>query len=449
MKSFTLSKTGEKLFFSSILFPVIDGVVNLVWFFHPNKRRLRKAVKKCINEKADPAKALKVFLAQVQHVPYYRKIIEQNVIDINSSDIYAEMDKFPILKREEIIANYDQIVNKEYKGVTHDIGSSGTTATSLVFPCPLERHTKLSAVWWRNRISLGIKFDSWMIWFGGNVVIPIEQNHGPYYKVNFFLKRVMFSAFHLTTDTISEYHSTLKKMPIKWIHGHAHNIVLLSTLITENHLEKLEHIKFITTGADSLFDWQRKLIQEAFPNAIIRQIYGLTEGVASICEDINGELIVDEDFAYTEFLPLDENNPELCRIVGTGFNNPAFPMIRYETGDLATVKTDENGVRHILQIDGRTVDSIKLPNGRRISSTSMTNFEYTQQVKEVQFYQEDLYNIYVRIVRRPGYDDEEEKKVIASIRERLPQEVKIHLEYVDKIERTKNGKIRYIISNVK
>lgn len=449
MKKFSLNKTGEHIFFSKFIFSLITACVDCVHFFHPAQRALRHATRQRINRSINPEKELRTFLEQIKDVPYYKDIIVNNDIDIKATDIYAEMSKFPLLTREEIISNYDNIINTDYKGKTKMVGSSGTTATSLVCPVPVERYTKLAATWQRSWMSLGIKFNSWMVWFGGKVIIPIERTHGPYYKVNLTMKRVMFSAFHLTAETIHEYHQSLKQMPIEWIHGHAHNIVLLATLITENKLEKLGHIKFITTGADSLFDWQRKLIQEAFPNAIIRQVYGLTEGVASICEDINGELKVDEDFAYTEFIPLDENNPDLCKIVGTGFNNPAFPMIRYETGDLATVKTDENGVRHILQIDGRTVDSIKLPNGRRISSTSMTNFEYTQQVKEVQFYQEDLYNIYVRIVRRPGYDEEEEKKVIASIRERLPQEVQIHLEYVDKIERTKNGKIRYIISNIK
>lgn len=449
MKKISLDKTGEHIFFSKFIFSLITACVDCVHFFHPAQRALKHATKQRINRSINPEKELRTFLEQIKDVPYYKDIIVNNDIDIKATDIYVEMKKFPLLTREEIITNYDNIVNKAYKGKTKKIGSSGTTATSLVCPVPVERYTKLAATWWRTWTSLGIKFNSWMVWFGGKVIIPIEQTHGPYYKVNLPMKRVMFSAFHLTPETIAEYHRSLKTMKLKWIHGHAHNIVLLSTLITENKLEKLTHVKFITTGADSLFDWQRNLILEAFPNAIVRQVYGLTEGVASICEDINGELKVDEDFAYTEFIPLDEANPELCRIVGTGFNNPAFPMIRYETGDLATVKTDENGVRHIIQIDGRTVDSIKLPNGRRISSTSMTNFEYTQQVKEVQFYQEDLYNIYVRIVRRPGYDKEEEKKVIASIRERIPQEVQIHLEYVDKIERTKNGKIRYIISNIK
>ena len=100
-------------------------------------------------------------------------------------------------------------------------------------------------------------------------------------------------------------------------------------------------------------------------------------------------------------------------------------------------------------IEKKHLDCIKLPDGRRISSTSMTNFEFTTKVKEVQFYQKDLYNIYVRLVRRDGYDQEEEQKVIKSVRERLPDDVNVHIEYVESVERTKTGKIRYILSDIK
>lgn len=448
MGGFILKKHQEKFFFNPVIFGIISFFTSLYQRYARSIRPLNKMIKLYCSHSFDPEKCLRNFLFEIKDVPYYKEIIDSRNIDINAVDIYSEIKKFPLLTREEIIQNKEKIVNKDYKGQTVTKGSSGTTATSLVFPCPIERDNRISAVWWRSKFDYGIKRGMWMGWFGGKVIIPIEQNHGPYYKVDLFSNTISFSAFHITPTSIKEYFDSLKRMRLKWIHGHAHNIVLLSSLISENHLGVINSVKYITTGADSLFPWQRKIIQEAFPNAMIRQIYGLTEGVASIIEDIDGELKVQDDYAYTEFIPLDESNPDLCRIIGTGFNNPAFPMIRYDTGDLATVTYDEKGNRHIQQIDGRTVDSIKLPNGRRISSTSMTNFEYTELVKEVQYYQKDLYNLYVRVVPRPGYDENEEQKVIDSIRLRLPQEVSIHIEYVDKIERTKNGKIRYIISEI-
>lgn len=423
--------------------------MNVYHFIRKRSRIFLKYYKRYGSYEQEQEPQLRHFLEVASRVPYYKQIIEQNKIDVNAKDIYTELQKMPLLNRETIISNKQIIINKEFKGKTTTKGSSGTTATALVFPCDAERSTKLETILWRNRKALGIRMQQWCFRFGGEVVVPINKKTGSYYKIEPTLERVSFSAFHLTKDTIKEYYDAMCNMRLTWIHGHAHNIVLLATLIIENGLDKIQFIKHITTGADSLFPWQRSIIQEAFPNAMIRQIYGLTEGVASMCEDISGELKINNDYAYVEFIPLNDNDPSLCQIVGTGFSNEAFPMIRYVTGDLATVHKDEDGVLHVVQIDGRTVDSIKLPDGRRISSTSMTNFEYTQEVKEVQFYQEDLYNIYVRIVKRPGYNEEEEKKVIASVRHRLPEEVNIFIEYVDKIERTKNGKIRYIISDIK
>lgn len=48
-------------------------------------------------------------------------------------------------------------------------------------------------------------------------------------------------------------------------------------------------------------------------------------------QDVHGRWKIDEDFAYVEFVPISEEDPTICRIVGTGFSNYAFPwfaMIR-------------------------------------------------------------------------------------------------------------------------
>ena len=416
-----------------------------------NKRRYNSEFFKCLDlferHKVDSKVELKKLLLAAQCTAYYQKIFSENNINIESDDLYAEIKKLPILDRETLVQNRDNIINKDYKGKTIMLGSSGTTAVALVFPCSIELERKQWAIWWRYRRALGLDFDVWCGWFGGKVVVPVKNKKSPFWRYNYPGKQVMFSAIHLNTDNIESYYNEIKKRGLQWLHGHAHNITYLASLIIEAGLPPLKCVKWVTTGSDSLFNWQRKIIKEAFCNSIVRQHYGLSEGVANISENKEGELIVDSDFGYVEFIPIDDSN--LCKIIATGFYNKAFPLIRYDTGDLATI-VQENGHYRIEQIDGRTVDCIKLPNGRRLSSTAMTyNFEFTTKVKELQFYQPDIHNIYVRIVKRIDYDLEQEKMVIRGLRERIPQEVNIHIEYVDKVERTKSGKIRYIISDIK
>lgn len=431
----------------------IDKVVYFIYNLMPRQRKLKREIKRYSEGYYNPKECMYNFLEQIKDVPFYKRIIEKEEIDIKADNIFEEVKKFPILEREDIIKNYDLLVNDSYRGKTIKIGSSGTTATSLVLPYSIDKSLKQSAVWWRYWNNLGIKYGTWMAHFGNKVVVPIEQKHGPYYNIDVLHRTFKFSSFHLTIDSITDYYNNLNICRPTWIHGHAHNIVLFSTLILEKKLQQINYVLHITTGADSLFDWQRSIISEAFPNAIIRQHYGMTEAVTNISENLDGILKVDDDFGYAEFIPFDDDNNEsntcLCKIIGTGFSTLPFPLLRYDTGDLATICTNDDGEKIIKQIDGRTIDSIKLPNGRRISSTSMTNFEYTTKVKEVQFYQKDLYNIYIRIVKREGYGQCDEDEVIRCTRERLPNDVKLHIEYIDKVERTKNGKIRFILSDVK
>ncbi len=396
-----------------------------------------------------PEVCLRSFLNEIKDVPYYKSLYLKYGVDLQSNNIYGELLKLPILTRSDVVEHHDEILNPNYKGQTIECGSSGTTATALVFPCSVERENKQWAVWWRYRRWHGIDFDTWCGWFGGKVVVPINRKKEPYWRINKPGKQVMFSAFHMTPDTIIHYYNEIKRRNLTWLHGHAHNTTFLASLIIEKGLEPVSCVKVITTGADSLFDWQRKIMKQAFPCASVFQHYGLTEGVANISENEQGELVSDEDFGHVEFIPVNMDNPALCRIVATGYNNQPFPLVRYDTGDLATVTYNDDGKPIIHQIDGRTTECIKLPDGRRISSTSMTNFEFTTKVKEVQFYQKDLYNIYVRIVKRNDYDAQEEQKVLACVSERLPLEVKVHIEYVDSIEKTKSGKIKYIVSDLK
>ena len=58
------------------------------------------------------------------------------------------------------------------------------------------------------------------------------------------------------------------------------------------------------------------------------------------------------------------------KIVATNFNNPAFPLIRYDTGDLARI-TYENGEVFAEEILGRSEDYVMLPNGNRFEPMNL------------------------------------------------------------------------------
>jgi phenylacetate-CoA ligase len=413
-------------------------------YSHNFYRELEKFEKRMYN----PADCLKRFLSNVANTPFYKSAFKEYQVNINSSAIYDELSKLPIITKETVKENIQQFYNPGFKGKSITVKTSGTTGGGLVFPYSVAMENKQWAVWWRYRRWHGIDFDMWCGWFGGRSIIPVKNQSPPYWRINIPGKQIMFSAYHLNDATVTDYYNEIVKRQLKWLHGYPSQVSLLASLIKDNNLQPIDGITHITFGAENLLDYQKRIIQEIFPRAELWQHYGLSEGVANISEDSNGNFIVDDDFCYVEFIPVSTENKNLCKIVGTGFCNEAFPLIRYDTGDIAEVDYLPNGNIKIISIDGRKEDFIVLPNGVKLGRLDHI-FKGLTSVKEAQIHQKDLYHIDFNIVKGISYTANTEEELMKEIRMRIDDAVFIQIKYVNKIERTKSGKLRFVISDIK
>jgi len=235
---------------------------------------------------------------------------------------------------------------------------------------------------------------------------------------------------------------------LSWLHGYPSQISFFAHLIRECGFEDHLKIEIITLGAENLNSHQLKIISNVF-NCRIVQHYGLSEGCANISERPGGEMIPDMDFCLVEFDPIDEKDPSLCRIIGTNYNNFAFPLIRYDTGDTAVVEKKSDGSIRILSIDGRKEDYIFLKNGIQLGRLDHI-FKDLIHVKEAQIVQEENYDLDIFIVKGAEYDIlNTEQKLIKEIKKRISDELNYKITYVEKINRTTSGKLRLVVSKVK
>jgi phenylacetate-CoA ligase len=403
--------------------------------------------------KSDPyntdQKQLYHFLTEAQKTSFWQSRFKLYQLNINPSvDLTEELHKLPILTKQEVKDNLSSIVNNNLKEKISYNHTSGTTGSGMIFPQTLSMENKQWAIWWRYRQWHGITTDTWMGWFGGRSIANTNQSSPPFWRINNPMKQVMFSAHHLNEKTAESYFNKIKTRKISWLHGYPSQLSLLAHLIKKQNLGSLPDIKIITLGAENLLESQKAIIEEVF-HAPVRQHYGLAEGVANISEHPDGSLIPDLDFCWIEFIPIDSRNPSLCKIVGTNYNNLAFPLIRYDTGDLAQVEWQPDGTPKVLSIDGRQEDYITLPNGVKLGRLDHI-FKDIVDVQEAQIYQPDLNNIILRIVKLPNYDlNNQEKLIIEETKKRLGNDIHISIEYMNQIPKTKSGKLRFVISNVK
>ncbi|MEI6085888.1 MAG: phenylacetate--CoA ligase family protein, partial [Verrucomicrobiota bacterium] len=98
----------------------------------------------------------------------------------------------------------------------------------------------------------------------------------------------------------------------------------------------------------------------------------------------------------------------------------------------------------IERIEGRVEDYVRTPAGRLIGRLDHL-FKDAQHVREAQIVQRQLDEIIVRVVKAGNFD---EAPVRAEARQRLG-DMKVRFEYVEKIERTKAGKFRFVISELR
>jgi len=223
-------------------------------------------------------------------------------------------------------------------------------------------------------------------------------------------------------------------------------LALLAKLILELHLPAPK-IKIVTVGAENLLAAQKAVIATAF-NAPVVQHYGQAEGVANFSECPMGRIHVDEDYAGVEFVPLD-HDPNLFRVVGTNWHNHAFPLLRYDTGDLVELQAGDNCYcgrpgRLVKVIDGRREDYLQLSTGVQIGRLDHV-FKDMVNVREAQIAQRSDRQITIRIVRGSRYTLRDEELLLREFRGRIGNEASITIEYVPHITRTKSGKLRLVV----
>jgi phenylacetate-CoA ligase len=138
--------------------------------------------------------------------------------------------------------------------------------------------------------------------------------------------------------------------------------------------------------------------------------------------------------------------------VGTNVTNPAAPLLKYDTQDLATVVDGAScecgrAGRVVERVDGRLEDYVVLADGTQIGRMDHI-FKDMVNIREAQIHQKLPGAITVRVVRNPLYTDEDERALRRETAKRVGAHTRVDVEYVDAIARSSTGKLRFVVSEL-
>jgi len=382
-------------------------------------------------------------------VPYYRRRFRELGISPDDIRTLEDLRRLPILTRQEVQEHSQELISEAVpEGQRIMTRTSGTTGTPLRFPTTRRTIQEQWSIWWRYWRWHGLRQGTWCAHTTSRTVVPVAQAQPPFWRYNYPGHQIIFSSLHTSPEQLAAWVDELRRRRPPWLHGYPSVIALLAAYIVDSGADLGYVPRWVTLGADNVLPQQARMMEQAF-GVRPRQHYGLAEGVVNVSECEQGSLHVDEDFAAVEFIP----NPggSGCRLVGTNMANPATPLIRYDTLDLATLAEGScpcgRPGRLVASFDGRQNDFVIRSDGAPIHCLSEITHDITS-LREVQIYQPRLGEVTIRIVRGPGYSQEDERTIMARAHEFMGNDMNVSIAYVASLPRTASGKLRGIVSDL-
>jgi len=376
----------------------------------------------------------------------YAPTLSCRTTDVGPSATSDLSERFAEMTKRDLRQNRQRYSPIEPPAGVVETSTGGTTGDPLRFATTRSAQQEQWAIWWRFRKALGIPFRQRCGHFGGQLVAPRAQDGPPYWRHNRFMDLVYFSPHHQSIETVRNYVDEIHRLQIRWLHGNATALSSFAQLCKDTGVTFDTPMTWVTTGAESLPDRSRDVLQEVF-GVRPRQHYGLAEGVANFSECPNGLLHVDEDYALVEFMPYDVD-PDLVRIVGTALSNPATAFVRYDTGDLARLHPGSCGCgrpgRLVAAVEGRQADFVRLDTGELIGPVNQVA-NGLMEVNHLQMAKVGERELRVFVVPSARWTSETPAQVIDLVEARSPAGVSVHVDVVDEPLRTPNGKVRSVL----
>jgi phenylacetate-CoA ligase len=334
-------------------------------------------------------------------------------------------------------------------------GTSGTTGSPLRVYWNAESRDWERALIWRQRRAAGCRIgETWRGMLGGHRIVPVEQSEPPFWREGVASRLSYISTYHLAPVHARSYHRYLENRGIRFLEGYPSVLFALAITLRDEGLRL--GLDGVFYGAEPLQSHHRTVIEQVF-GCYVWDFYGLTERVVSASEfECRNGLHINWENSYYEVVDgagRGVGAGGYGELVGTSLSNTAFPLLRYRTGDMTSLLEGECTCgRHsprMAPVDSKVEDLLVLPDGSMLSASNLTfPFKEARHIRQSQIYQPAADRVVIRVVPDGGFTGEDETRLIRSLSGLFPRTVRLELERVGDIPRTRSGKYAFCISDL-
>lgn len=390
-------------------------------------------------------------------VPFYRARWESAGFepgDLKSMQDYARL---PVLTKADIRSHFDDLHARSLRAGLLYKATGGSTGEPLRFGYTRESNDRRSAVMWRGYGWTGARPGRRTLFLWGGAVG--DPGRGAQLKERLYhaaFHRRMLNSFLMRDDNMAAYADAIAAYRPEVIVAYVDPVYRLSKWLLE-HGRSIPGVVSVLGAAEALHDFQRPVIEAAFPGAKAYNTYGCREFMLVACEAEDREgLLVNADHLVVELLDPTraDNGNETGELAITDLYNLGMPFIRYVNGDIASRNgpwdaAGRRGLPRLGRIDGRRLDAIRTPDGRVLPGEFFPHMlKDVAGVRRFQVVQDSLERFTLRIVPGPGFGDAQEAYVRREVSKVLGDDASLDLQRVDDIPLTASGKFRVTVSRL-
>lgn len=388
-----------------------------------------------------------------KHNEYFKEFLDFELNSLETTDI---LSKLPLLTKEIIRKEQKNIYSDE---ITNDYSkwanTGGSTGEPLRFPMLSFSNNSFEST---NQLYLYLQ----MGWLFGETIVSVDGSRVPDSSiannvfwiegVNFPYGRYCLSTLYMENDNIIHYINFLNKVKPKIVRGYPSGVAKICSYAKMNNIDFEFSPKGVYLTSETITEEDKTLISETLHTIVWGQ-YGHTEtSVFAISRPGSNEYKCSPYYGITEVL--DQNGKhvnvgEEGEIVVTGFSHKGLPFIRYKTGDMAIYGGNENGWVVLKSLLGRSVDYIVNSQGIKIYLTGfifgghLRAFNY---INDWQIKQTESGLVTIKIVQGNEWTSQYEEELVNLFKSK---DIRIYIEYVSSIPRSKRGKRIFMLQNLK
>jgi len=362
---------------------------------------------------------------------------------------FEDLRMLPTTSKNDLRAPREQVVATPWqtRRLT-TLHTSGTTGSPLTVYCDRATLQRNFAFLSRFRSWLGVAPLERTATLAGRTLVPPDQAAPPFWRRSYATNQLLLSSYHIGRETATAYLEALAEFRPAVIDSYPSSLLPLAVRARETGFS-LPSLRGVITSSETLGDGTRSIIETAF-GCRVHDHYGATEMGAFIAQCQEGNYHANPEFGFVEILDGDRwaLPGESGRLVVTGFINPVMPLIRYETGDLAVMGSNDCRCgRHfpvIERIEGRSDDVVITPDGRRIGRLDPI-FKGVSSILESRIVQDAPDHLRVDLVPSPQLTEREVEVLREELSRRVGPTMKIDVVRVERLPREPSGKLRAVV----